>query len=135
MITLGAEGTGGALTDLVSDRVIHRVAFVVPSGASWTLPLYELAIMTARHGWAIGIHDARYWFITPEPEPLAIFGPAASLTAHEMLEPEGITFIGSARADVQPGAVLLDRWMEHIEVDRIVCLPLLDGPATPGRPN
>jgi sulfide:quinone oxidoreductase len=137
-ITVGAEDTTEALTGLVSDLelgVIRRVAFVVPSGASWTLPLYELAIMTARHGWAIGIDDARYWFITPEPEPLAIFGPAASLTAHQMLEPEGITFIGSAGADVQRGAVLLDRRMERIEVDRIVCLPLLEGPRTPGVPT
>ncbi len=51
-----------------------------------------------------------------------------------MLEPEGITFIGSTSADVQRGAVLLDPRAERIEVDRIVCLPLLDGPAIPGVP-
>ena len=134
-ITLGGEDTTEALTTLVSDLErgdVRRVAFVVPSGASWTLPLYELAIMTARHGWAIGIDAARYWFVTPEDEPLAICGSRASRAVHAMLEPEGITFIGSAHAEVRDGTVLLDQQRERIEADRIVCLPLLDGPRTPG---
>jgi sulfide:quinone oxidoreductase len=134
-ITLGVEDTTAALTTLVSELErgdVRRVAFVVPSGASWTLPLYELAIMTARHGWAIGIDSTRYWFVTPEDEPLAICGSRASRAVHAMLEPEGITFIGSAHAEVRDGTVLLDRRRECIEADRIVCLPLLDGPRTPG---
>jgi len=111
-ITLGVEDTTAALTRLVSDLDrgdVRRVAFVVPSGASWTLPLYELAIMTARHGWALGIDDMKYWFVTPESEPLAICGARASHAVHAMLEPEGITFIGSTHAEVRAGAVLLDR--------------------------
>ena len=137
-ITLGGEDTTEALTTLVSDLErgdVRRVAFVVPAGASWTLPLYELAIMTARHGWAIGIDGTQYWFVTPEPEPLAIFGAGAGQAVHEMLEPEGITFIGSARAEVRTGTVLLDRRQERIEAERIVCLPLLEGPRTPGVPT
>jgi sulfide:quinone oxidoreductase len=134
-ITLGSEDATEALTTLVSDLErgdVRRVAFVVPSGASWTLPLYELAIMTARHGWAIGIDGTQYWFVTPEPEPLAIFGARAGRAVHEMLEPEGITFIGSACAEVRQGALLVDRRQERIEPERIVCLPLFDGPRTPG---
>jgi sulfide:quinone oxidoreductase len=134
-ITLGGEDTTEALTTLVSDLErgdVRRVAFVVPSGASWTLPLYELAIMTARHGWAIGLDGTLYWFVTPEPEPLAICGSRASRAVHAMLEPEGITFIGSAHAEVRDGTVLLDQQRERIEADRNVCLPLLDGPRTPG---
>jgi sulfide:quinone oxidoreductase len=134
-ITLGVEDTTAALTRLVSDLDcgdVRRVAFVVPSGASWTLPLYELAIVTARHGWALGIDDMQYWFVTPESEPLAICGARASRAVHAMLEPEGITFIGSTHAEVRAGAVLLDRGRERIEAERIVCLPLVDGPAIPG---
>jgi len=135
VITLGVEGTSETLPRLAADLErgdVRRVAFVVPSGASWTLPLYELAIMTARHGWAIGIDDARYWLVTPEPEPLAICGARASRAVHAMLEPEGITFIGSTHAEARDGAVLLDRGRQRLEADRIVCLPLLDGPAIPG---
>jgi hypothetical protein len=89
---------------------IHSVAFVVPSDARCTLPLYDLAIATARRGWQLGIPDATYWFVTPEPEPAA------------SLEPEGITFIGSTYADVRDGVVLLDPRDERIEPDRIVSL-------------
>jgi sulfide:quinone oxidoreductase len=137
-ITLGVKDTTAALTMLVSELErgdVRRVAFVVPSGASWTLPLYELAIMTARHGWAIGMDPARYWFVTPEDEPLAICGSRASRAVHAMLEPEGITFIGSAHAEVWDRTVLLDQQRERIEADRIICLPLLDGPRIPGVPT
>jgi sulfide:quinone oxidoreductase len=36
---------------------------------------------------------------------------------------------------VQGGAVLLDPRARRIDVDRVVCLPLLDGPRTPGVPG
>jgi hypothetical protein len=93
---------------------IRSVAFVVPSDVRWTLPLYDAAITTARRGWRLGIPAATYWFVTPEAEPPAGFGPA--------LEPEGITFIGSTYADVRGGVVLLDPQADRIEADRIVSL-------------
>src|SRR5215213_946606 len=74
-------------------------------------------------------------FITPEPAPLAIFGAATSAAVRQMLEPEGITFIGSTYADVQKSVVILDPGVERIQVDLIVCLPLLEGPRTPGVPT
>lgn len=92
---------------------IRSVAFVVPSDAPWTWPLYDLAITTARGGWQLGIPAATYWFVTPEPEPLATL---------ESLEAEGITFIGSTYADVRDDVVLLDPQDERIEPDRIVSL-------------
>jgi hypothetical protein len=101
------------VSDLALGR-IHSVAFVVPSDESWTLPLYDVAIATARRGWRLGIEDVRYWFVTPEREPLA--------AASQGLEPEGITFIGSTYADVQRGVVLLDPQGESIDVDVVVSL-------------
>jgi hypothetical protein len=102
-----------------STGVIGSVAFVVPSHVWWTLPLYDVAITTARRGWTLGIAAATYWF-TPEREPLASFGAPMSLVIHERLEAEGITFIGSTYADVRQGVVLLDPQAERIEPDRIV---------------
>jgi hypothetical protein len=101
---------------------IESVAFVVPSDARWTLPLYDLAITTARRGWQLGIPAATYWFVTPEPEPLASLGAEMGDVAHERLEPEGITFIGSTYAEVRHGVVLLDPQAERIEPDLIVGL-------------
>jgi hypothetical protein len=110
---------------LVSDLVLGRVrslAFVVPSDITRTMPLYDVAIATARRGWRIGIDGVRYWFVTPEPVPLASFGTAASVAASERLEPEGIAFVGSTYADVRHGLVLLDPQGESIEVDLVVSL-------------
>ena len=50
-ITFGAEGAPEALAGLLADLedgYTKRVAFVVPSTVAWSLPLYELAVMTAR---------------------------------------------------------------------------------------
>lgn len=95
--------------------LIGSVAFVVPSDVSMTQPLYDLAIATARRGWQIGIEDVRYWFVTPEAQPV-------SVAASERLEPEGITFIGSTYADVRGGRVLLEPQGEVIEADKVVSL-------------
>jgi len=116
---------------------IHSVAFVVPSDARRTLPLYELAITTARRGWRRGVPAATYWFVTPEPEPPAGSGPAMSSVTDGSLEPEGIAFIGSTYAEVRGRVVLLDPQDERIEADRIVSLnergePVVDWRATTG---
>jgi hypothetical protein len=103
---------------LVSDlerRRIRSVAFVVPSDVEMTMPLYEVAIATARRGWQIGLEDVRYWFVTPEHEPV-------SVAAGERLEPEGVVFIGSTYCDVRGRVVLLDPQGESIEADLVVSL-------------
>jgi hypothetical protein len=99
----------GLVAELETGR-IASVAFIVRSDVSWALPLYDVAITTARRGWSLGIPAARYWLITPEPQPLAALGA------------EGITFIGSTYAHVQRGVVLLDPQDVHIHADRIVTL-------------
>jgi hypothetical protein len=120
----------GVLDHLVSNLAFGRirsVAFVVRSDVPRTLPLYDLAIATARRGWRIGIEDVHYWFVTPEPEPLASLGTAVSAVASQRLEPEGITFIGSTYADVRDDLVLLDPQRESIEVDVVVSLDHIGG--------
>ena len=106
------------VADLYRGR-IRTVAFVVLGEEASTLPLYRVAIATARRGWAIGIEDARYWLVTPERLPLANAGAAASAAAAARLEPEGITFVGSTFADIRPG----DRAARSA------------GRASPGRPD
>jgi hypothetical protein len=116
----------GAIVDhLVVDLRIGRVrsvAFVVTSDVTCTLPLYDVAIGTARRGWRIGIPDALYWFVTPEPAPVARYGTAVSAAVRQRLEPEGITFIGSTYAEVRHGVVLLDPQGGCIKPDRTVAL-------------
>jgi hypothetical protein len=120
-----SPGRSVLVDHLVADLTLGRiqsVAFVVPSDVSMTLPLYDVAIATARRGWKIGIEGVRYWFVTPEPEPLASLGTAVRDAASQRLEPEGIAFIGSTYPDVRHGLVLLDPQGESIEVDLVVSL-------------
>ena len=104
----------------------RRVAFVVPTGAAWGLPAYELAMMTAawldRH--AI---DAEVTLVTPETAPLQLFGREASDAVSAVLERSGVVFHGAAYAtEARPGELLLVG--DGIVVaDRVVALPRLEG--------
>ena len=76
------------LTDLESRR-ISRVAFVLPTGNAWPLPLYELALMAATHVSSHGL-DAQVLVVTCEEAPLEVFGPRASEAVSELLRARGI---------------------------------------------
>jgi sulfide:quinone oxidoreductase len=134
-ITFGAAGTPEALSGLLADLedgYVKRVAFVVPSTVAWSLPLYELAVMTARDVWAAGIDGVELVFVTPEARPLEAFGSEASAMVADLLASERVEFVGSAVADVGHGFIVAgDR---RIEVNRTVALPVLAGPAIAGLP-
>src|SRR5829696_8028023 len=51
----------------------HVIAFVAGAGVAWTLPLYELALMTAEYGRREGL-DLRIELVTREADPLDLFG-------------------------------------------------------------
>ena len=74
-----------ALLEDLRERRIRRVAFAVPGGVSWPLPLYELALMTAGHLAAHGVEDAELVVVTPESTPLALFGARASEAVASLL--------------------------------------------------
>ena len=59
----------GLLQD-IDEGYSRAVDFVVPPGTTWTLPLYELALLTAREAWTMGIDDVKLRIVTPEAEPL-----------------------------------------------------------------
>ncbi|HEX2413399.1 MAG TPA: FAD-dependent oxidoreductase [Solirubrobacteraceae bacterium] len=136
-ITFGAEGAPEALSGLLADLeegYARRVAFVVPSSATWSLPLYELAIITARHVWGAGIDDAQFTFVTPEAAPLELFGPEGSRVVAGLLANEGIEFVGSASPDVVHNGVEVHVDGRRIDVDRTVTLPVPEGPRIAGLP-
>jgi sulfide:quinone oxidoreductase len=135
-ITFGAEGAPEALAGLLADLeegYAHRVAFVVPGSATWSLPLYELAIITARHVSGAGMDGVRLTFVTPEQAPLELFGPEAGRLVAELLAAEGIEFVSSAGAEFAHNAVEVEG--RRIDVDRIVTLPIPVGPSIPGLPD
>jgi sulfide:quinone oxidoreductase len=113
---------------------LSRLAFAAPAGMSWTLPTYELALLTA--SWVADRHltDIELAVVTPEQEPLASFGPAASRALRDVLADRGIRLRVNAGAEkVVPGALRLDSG-KSFEVDRVVALPKLEGPRLAGLP-
>ena len=133
----------GSLTDqerlhgLVQDvegGFVRRVAFVVPAGSSWSLPLYELALMLAERAYSMWV-DLELHFVTPEATPLALFGPEASReVAGLMTEAKIALHTASSRRARSPGRLRLTPGGRALEVSRIVTLPRLQGPAIPGLP-
>ena len=128
-----AEAVRGLVQD-VEEGYARRIAFVIPGGVTWPLPLYELALMTALRAREMSA-DVEITFLTPEDAPLAIFGAEASTAVAELLKEAGITLVPSTYADAESSNRLWLRPDDRaLDVDRIVALPVLDGPAPRGLP-
>jgi sulfide:quinone oxidoreductase len=119
----------------VETGTVSRVVFAVPAGAAWALPIYELALMTAAWTKARDIEHVTLSLVTPESEPLQLFGEEASDAVRTLLEESGIAIhMRAYAADARPGELLLvgDR---ILVTDRVVALPRLEGPRIGGIPQ
>ena len=110
-----------------------RIAFVVPPAVTWSLPLYELALMTERRARERG-DDVAIVLVTPETSPLAAFGTAASSAVGELLSGRGIEAITGERAHEEDGGLVLTPGDRRIEADVVIALPAMEGPAIAGLP-
>ena len=119
------------LRDL-DERRLRNVVFVVPAGASWPLPLYELALMTAAHAAERGLRRYRISIVTPEQEPLQLFGAAASTALRGLLKERNIDFHGGQYAAELQGDELVLVPGPNLPAERVVSLPRLEGPFFPG---
>jgi sulfide:quinone oxidoreductase len=117
----------------VEDGYAKSVAFVVPGGVTWPLPLYEIALMAKQRAAEMS-EDLEVTVVTPEEAPLSIFGHDASEAVAQLLRDSGVTLETSAYADVEGGKVHLRPSGRELDVDRVVALPVLEGPAPPGLP-
>jgi sulfide:quinone oxidoreductase len=130
-----SEKLHGLIQDLEGQYARH-IAFVVPPGVTWTLPLYELALMTARRAYDMALDGVELNFVTPEERPLAVFGPGPSDEVRDLLEQAGIVLRCSVHADVpRKGTVVLHPGGDEIAADRIVTLARLHGNAIRSLPH
>src|ERR671931_909068 len=122
------------LDDLDAGRV-SRVAFALPTAATWALPLYELALMTAEHLDAAGRSDAGLVIVTPEHSPLEAFGERIASHVWSLLAERAIAVRGdSVPLRAGPGGLIVKRGAP-VQVERIVALPPLGGAWIPGLPH
>lgn len=132
---------GGLLRD-VEEGYSKRVAFVVPPGVTWTLPLYELALMAAWRAWNMGQDDVEIVIYTPEPAPLALLGSRVSDAMRVELEHAGVNLrTGVCVFDdaVRPGRLVAQardsqRAPQKLDIDCAVTLPRAVAPAISGLP-
>ena len=115
---------------------VDKLAFVRPAGASWPLPLYDLALMTAADCAAHNRSEVELSLITPEEEPLGIFGNTASAAIRRLLDESGVTlYPGSYGVPNPPGRLDVSPADRSLAVDRIVTVPRLVGPSLRGIPS
>jgi len=122
----------GVLDELADGRA-SSLALTLPSPHMWTLPVYELALLSATHLRERGA-AAEIWILTPEDEPLELFGPAAARAIEPMLKARDIRLRTSSRATELRGRALLLAGGGRLFVDRVITLPELTGPAVTGLP-
>lgn len=128
----------GRVQDVVRDLregKLHRVAFTMPGGGTWALPMYELALLAESELSKQGIEGASLVVVTPEDAPLHLFGRAASERVGELLAERGIEVVTGAvpinfeegRLSVSPRAA--------IEADAVLSLPRMEGRRIGGVPH
>jgi sulfide:quinone oxidoreductase len=129
-----SEAVHGLIQD-VEDGYVRRIAFVVPAGVAWSLPIYELALMTARRASDMCLEGVELSVVTPEERPLAVFGPAASDEVEDLLRAAGVTLHSCAHAELPArGLVRLHPSGDVIDCDRVIALPRIEGPGLRGLP-
>jgi sulfide:quinone oxidoreductase len=114
---------------------VNSVAFLKPAGASWPMPLYDLALLTAAECAGRGREDVELCLITPEEQPLDLFGRRVSDAVRRLLREGGVALHTSSYGvptrhgwlDISPGE-------RALAVDRVVTVPRLAGPRLRGVP-
>jgi sulfide:quinone oxidoreductase len=136
-LTFGLPGSINHFKALLSEIVsgnITQLAFAIPDLVRWSLPLYELALMTAVFAASRGAH-LEIHMVTPEKRPLEIFGPGVSGHVARLLANSGVEL----HSGQVPLAVQADRLLvtpiKSIPAQCVVTLPRLRGPVIPGLPR
>jgi sulfide:quinone oxidoreductase len=136
-ITFAGPESGGALSDVLGQALegrIRRIAFALPAGVAWPLPLYELALQTSSFVTERCTRGVELVVVTPEERPLAVFGARASEAVAELLADRGIACRTGTTPVLFEGGVLRVAPGESIEADRVIALPRLEGPRLAGLP-
>lgn len=123
----------GLLND-IERGLVRRVAFALPGGVTWPLPLYELALLTADHASERGI-DMEITLVTPEDDALHLLGHEASGAVAAQLRDHGIQFVPQTYPDEYVQGELRMVPGPPLQVDAVVSLPRLRGVPLAGIPQ
>ncbi|HEX3331974.1 MAG TPA: FAD-dependent oxidoreductase [Gaiellales bacterium] len=124
-----------AVLDEITRRTVDRVAFALPGTATWSLPLYELALLTGAYVADHHVPGVELTFVTPEDEPLAVFGGEASRKVDALLGERRVALVrASYPAGFYDGVLMLVP-ARTIPADRVICMPEARGVVIDGLPH
>ena len=136
--TFQASGEPLHIDDLLTSAAAarsQRIAFVVPPGVTWPLPIYEVALMARRRAEALGLAQLEHVVVTPESAPLIMFGTAASGEVETLLGARGIAVETSSYAnEAGDGPLVLTPGDRRLDAGELVSLPRMEGPGIAGLP-
>ena len=122
------------LLEQVTTGELRRLVFALPAGSTWPLPLYGLALLTGEY-LAEHLTHAEVTVVTPEEEPLGLFGTKASEAMAQLFDMRGIGLqTASAPVAFEDGVLRLAGGGE-VAADAVVALPLLEGLRIDGIPQ
>lgn len=143
------EGVPGALTfrgpedrvalrELLDDASaghVRSITFALPTLAAWPLPLYELALMTKIRLTDSGSVGVEVDLVTPEAEPLGVFGSEASASVRSLFEARRIGLRTHTTPVVFRDGALVVVPGRAIRTERVVSIPVPEGRRIPGMPD
>lgn len=110
------------------------LSFVVPPGVTRALALYELAVLTGLEA-RTRVPEAELRLFTPEPEPLSTFDRLGRTALAGLLDEAGVTVVPDAAVfEALDGRARIGAVRNLLGDDRIVALPVLEGPRLRGVP-
>lgn len=129
------EGGVGGVVHRLRSGALRDVAFTMPGGSSWALPLYELALLASAVLAKSGIEDARLTVVTPEDAPLDLFGRAVAEEMTRLLAERRIGLLAGVHpVEFGEGALRIAPG-EPVEAEAVVSLPRLEGRRIEGVPH
>jgi sulfide:quinone oxidoreductase len=120
----------------LGDKGLKRLIFTMPAGRSWSLPLYELALLASsrlREGDAT--RETRLMIVTPEEDPLRIFGKEVSGQIKQLLADREIELVPSTHPKKFEAKHLTVAPGEPIYADAVISLPHIEGRRVEGIPH
>lgn len=132
------SGAPLAIDGLIDDALADpsgTIAFVVPPGPAWPLPIYELALMTRRRAEESGRGGLAVAIYSPEQAPLGVFGSVASDAVATMLVARRIAFHPDAFVHADgAGGLIITPGDEPLRAGAVVAMPQIRGPRLAGLP-
>jgi sulfide:quinone oxidoreductase len=136
--TFTVAGAPLPIDDLLAQAAAgsERIAFVVPPGVTWPLPIYEVALMARRRAEERGLAGVEHVIVTPESAPLIMFGAVPSAEVQALLQGRGIAVEAETYAsEAADGSLVLSPGDRRLDAGALVSLPVIEGPAIDGLPS